>query len=555
MGGTLGNPIDEPTQQRINEKIQDVVKRFSIEFSKAYTQAVIAKAKLEIEPPTSIEDDLKLQTAPIPGHTLKSGILTKRGESVKSWKQRFFVAYNAKDNYKIDYHEGTNEQSKLKGTIFCAGYRAYEFNQDDITDHGGPGIKLVPWSYRRRTWWIKCDDEKERKDWLNVFETACYKSQAPRDEDECLADAFDITLRNLRWHYWFWGWYAQAGPEPERLGEFILDLLDRDIINAIIGGIVEGPAKAMTVDLIRKTIGTSVKAACSSAWISSSTAVRSLSATIQSSVKDLISPLLEKQKGFKQNIVDKIGGTINPFLADKGGALLKPVLNCMFKPVTSAFINGIKGWHAHMTSKISSNEFAPARFQSTLDYSDWQMDWWSGPLHSAYHVIWRMYTDDFSTVASLLVGGITPYTVYNMVMEKLKIVMHRAMFTFGSLAKSISESELASVLSHVAGLLFHDCLIMVRSVIADVLKAILDAPLQEMVLKPCKELIAPLQEMVDALPVPGLSLLFDLPTLLEDVVYSIENDSITAIVSGSVADIKSQFEVASAEIGIASINL
>ena len=482
-------------------------------------------------------------------------MLTKRGDSVKNWKARFFVAHNAKDNYKIEYHDGTSEAGKLKGTIHCAGYRAYEFSADEALEHGEKGIKIVPWSYRRRTWWIKCDDDKERKEWLGVFETACFKAVAPRDEDECIAEAFDTTLRNLRWYYWFWGYYGQAGDEAERLGEFLLDLLDRDIVDAILGGIAESPAKAMTVDLVRKTIGSSVKAACSAAWVSSGTAVRSLSASIQSSVKDLLTPLLEKQKDFKEMIVQKISGTVNPFLADKGASLLRPVLNVVFKPVTDAFVIAVKGFHAHMSAKITSNEFAAARFQSTLDYSDWQMDWWSGPIHQGYIICHRMYSDDFATIASLLVGGVTPYTVYNMVMDKLKLIVHRAVYTFGSLAKSIAEGELASVLAHVTGLLFHDVFIMVKAVISDVLAAILASPLQELVLKPCGELIAPLQETIDAIPVPGLSLLFNLGSMLEEVVYSIQDGAIEALISGSLADVKTAINVAHAEIGIAAIKV
>jgi len=311
----------------------------------------------------------------------------------------------------------------------------------------------------------------------------------------------------------------------------------------------------MTVDLVRKTIGSSVKAACGGAWVSSANAVRSLSSSIQSSVKDLLSPLLEKQKGFKETIAGKIGGTINPFLADKGAALLRPILNVMFKPVTEAFILSVKGFHTHMSGKISSNEFAAARFQSTLDYSDWQMDWWSGPIGQSYHTIHRMYSSDFAEVASLLVGGITPYTVYNMVNDKLKLIIHRAVFTFGSLAKSISESELASVLGHVTGLLFHDIMIMIKTTVFDVLKAILDAPLTELVLKPCGELIAPIQETIDSIPIPGLSLLFDLGSMLNEVVYKIEDGAVEAIISGSLRDIKTSIDVACSEIGIASVKL
>lgn len=77
MGGALGNPIDEAAQARINETIQDVIKIFSVEFSKSYTQAVIADAKDEIEPAVSILDDLKLQDAEVPSHVLKTGMLVK----------------------------------------------------------------------------------------------------------------------------------------------------------------------------------------------------------------------------------------------------------------------------------------------------------------------------------------------------------------------------------------------------------------------------------------------------------------------------------------------
>jgi len=223
--------------------------------------------------------------------------------------------------------------------------------------------------------------------------------------------------------------------------------------------------------------------------------------------------------------------------------------------VTDAFVLAVKGFHSHMSSKITSNEFAAARFQSTLDYSDWQMDWWSGPIHQGYIVVHRMYADDFATIASLLVGGITPYTVYNMVCDKLRLIVHRAVFTFGSLAKSIAEGELASVLSHVTSLLFHDALICVRSVISEVLAAILSSPLQELVLKPCGELIAPLQEAIDSIPLPGLSLLFDLGSMLEEVVYSIQDNAIEALISGSVADIKTAIDVAGVEIGVAAIKV
>jgi hypothetical protein len=77
MGGSMGNPIDEAAQARINQKIEDVVKTFGMEFSKAYTQVVINKAKAEIITTHEMVDDLKLQPAPTATAIQKQGIMVK----------------------------------------------------------------------------------------------------------------------------------------------------------------------------------------------------------------------------------------------------------------------------------------------------------------------------------------------------------------------------------------------------------------------------------------------------------------------------------------------
>lgn len=390
---------------------------------------------------------------------------------------------------------------------------------------------------------------------MGAFRTACWKSVPPHDEDECIAQAFDVALRNTRWKCWIWGWYYGAGDESERLGELILDVLDREIINNVINGIVEGPAKSITVDLIRKTVGTAVKSACASAWISSAAAVRSVSGKIQEQVKELIKPVVDKQNEFKDMIVEKISGKINPFLEEKGGALLKPVFKVIFKPIIQSFLHAAKGFHAHMKEKITNDEFAKAKFDRTLEYSDWQMDWWSGPIHDAYHVAWKMYTSDMTELLTLLSGGVTAYTVYNMVMDKLKIILHRAVFTFGNLARSNVETEYNAVLNHVMGLFYHDVVVMVKATILDILTAILDGPIQEMVVTPCQELVAPLQETIDAIPIPGLSTLLDLPSMLSDVVSDIEGSALEALVTPSIKEIKQSVTEAGLEAGISSIAL
>lgn len=549
----MGNPIDDATQARINDRIKEVLATFGTEFSKAYTQVVINNAKEELSPDDGLDSQLKLEEAPLPEHPLKTGMLIKQGGVNKNWKNRFFIAYNAKDNYKIDYHDGNDEKGKLKGSIYCAGYYAQEFNSDEVAEFGEGGIKLVPWSYRRRTWYIKCGDATQRSEWLEVFRNACWKSRPPHDENKTIAEAFDIALRNTRWKCWIWGWYYGAGTEGERLGELLLDVLDRDIINEVIGNIVEGPAKSLTVDLIRKTIGSTVSAACSSAWVSSAAAVRSVSDKIQSQVKDLMSPIIEKQNNLKEMIVGRISSTIDPFLADKGSVLFTPVIRVVFRPVLRAFVEAAKSFHKHASKLIKDGEFTGDRFRSTLNRLDWQMDWWSGPVGEAYQILYRMYTSDLNEILSVLAGG-SASMIYNMCNDRLKDILHRAVYTFSVKAGETSGADLNHVLSHVTSLLFHDAYIMVQSTLLDVLNGLLSPMITEHVINPAGALIAPLQETIDSIPIPGLSVLLDLNALLEDTVNDITGNALTAVLSGSLGEIRSSLSDASLEVGVSSIS-
>ncbi|KAJ1438851.1 hypothetical protein B484DRAFT_392067 [Ochromonadaceae sp. CCMP2298] len=551
MGGSLGSPIDDATQDKINETIQDVIKIFSVEYSKSFTQAIISQAMAGDDAPDAYSQ-MKLKESEAASTPLKTGTLIKRGDSVKNWKERTFVAYNAADNYKIDYLDGTAETGKLKGTIYCAGYRAQEFNSDDVAEHGEAGIKIVPYSSRRRTWWIKCADESLRNEWMDVFQTACYKATAPRDEDECIAIAFDTTMKKLRWHFNFWGRSYNAGGEAEQLGEFLLELLDRDIIGEIISNLADNAMKTATTSLIIKTIGSLVKGAAGSAWISSATAVRSLSASIQSTVKETLAPIKNAQEKFKGLVLQKINKLVDPLLQTTGAAVLSPILLVIVRPGIEVFVQTATGFHAHISKKIAAGEFTDDKFKSSLAQSDYQMDWRSGPLHKSYVLIDRMFSQDMATVAQLFPTGVTPHAISLMLKDKVQLLAHRAVFTFGYLVQDEME-EPPVALAKASAMLFHDCHLLLGACLAETMASLLETPMAEMVIAPAGELIAPLQDQIDALP--GLNMLLDLSALLEDTVLGVQTNAIDSLLKKSTSEIKQAFDLASAELGLAKIKL
>lgn len=59
-----------------------------------------------------------------------------------------------------------------------------------------------------------------------------------------------------------------------------------------------------------------------------------------------------------------------------------------------------------------------------------------------------------------------------------------------------------------------------------------------------------MQDLIDSIPVPGLSDLFNLPSLVEEVIGSIVEGGVTAIVEGSTSDIEAAIDGAGGEIGV-----
>ena len=99
------------------------------------------------------------------------GTLMKKGDDMLgSWKNRFFIANNKKDNFSIDYFE--SDGGKKKGSIECCGFKAVAFTAEDVASNGPHGIKILPKS-AGRTWFLKADSAASQKEWIEVIARAC----------------------------------------------------------------------------------------------------------------------------------------------------------------------------------------------------------------------------------------------------------------------------------------------------------------------------------------------------------------------------------------------
>lgn len=483
----------------------------------------------------------QLPPAPIPDYELKTGIMMKKGDINKGWKSRYFVALNEADNFRVDYYE--KEGGKKKGSINCCGFQALVYTEEDTTANGQFGVKLVPNDDRRRVWWLKCETEEEKDDWLKVLTNACNKANPPVHEDKVIAAAFRGAYRSVRWHYGYYGWYRNVLAEGEQLGALCSEIVMREVVRAALDEVPEGPAKYTTINMIRKNVDVAVMAAVVAAWNGAVAACGPIKEPLENTVRSALSPLFEQEVALKAKISATTNETVTPFLQDVGGRLCQPVLAACSVSITRGYVTSVKGFSEFMREKIKENGFAKDTCASNILWAHRYVGyWWSGPLKDTNQVCWKIYTSDLTDVITILGAGYTSYSLYSEVIESIRDLTHRALEAFHKAVIEADYQGQEAILGTILVKFVHDAKLAMKIVLNKILGGILQSPFETLVITPCLELVKPIQDMIDEIPVPGLSELFNLSSLTEEVLEKFKSDCVAAIVEGAFGKIASQIE-------------
>jgi hypothetical protein len=525
MGNLLGG-FDEAKQQRMQEIIQQVLGEFSKQFPLKYKDALIVKVKDALN---QEEETKQLEECPVPDYVLKTGSMLKRGDVRKNWKKRYFVAKNKADNYVIEYYEAEGVE-KSKGTINCCGYRVQDFNEEEVSKFGqGPhGIKLVPWDERRRFWYFVCETEDEKKEWEKIFQNACRKADPPVNKDPVIKNAFRNAYRATRYAYGYYGWWSITGTEAEVLGAFIGQVLERELLRDVYDNLPStGRSQAMSA--IGKIVDSAVISAVTAAWNGVLSAVDSVKGTIEKAASDLLNPLFEAEANLKDNIVSRVAATVNPVMEDLGARLCAPVFSRCLTHISVSYISAVRDFVSHTKDRVNRIRSNPQVLDSEYDSAQREIDYWySGPMSTANGVLWRMYTSDLASIMDCFVGGYTAYDIYSNTLDDLRTLLHNATYTFYKYASEGGDPM--DILADTLRKLIHDAKDVEAEGVKAILNSLISSTVDEKVIGPCKELVAPVNDMIP----DALKELVNIETLVEEVIGDIVDGALKAIVSGGI---------------------
>lgn len=337
------------------------------------------------------------------------------------------------------------------------------------------------------------------------------------------------------------------------MADLVLDIIDKEYLNKLTSDISDPIRRASRTEQWHASLREDVLSSADNAWVSSVTAIRSVSDMIHVQVQRLIAPIVVNVKELKKEIGEVVRTQLRDFLAEKRVQVLEPIFAVIAVPFLEGFVTASKGFHAAIKEALTKGEFSSSNNgEVNLANISWQIDSWTHPLvRAADAQVCKIYTDSAYSQATMLYAGISPFILINTAVDRIASLLRRALFTFSTLAADIVESEHAEVLNHVMGLFLHDCALLVRTTLLDVLKTMIESSVQEDVLAPCQPMLAPLQDVIDSLEEPeGLSVLLDLDTMLEEVVKEAETMTLDAIVSDFLPQIQAAIASTSTELGV-----
>ncbi len=527
--------------------MEQVLTYFVTEFALSFTGEIVKACEEEAGSSGSFreEESMELESAPVPSEPLKAGHMTKKGAIVKNWKSRWFVCYNEADNFRIDYLE--KEGGKLKGTVSACGYSASIFDEEDDKNEKTVmdkefGIKLVPYAKDRRTWYFKCDSKDDQEKWLDVLKTACWKSGPQKNKNPLIAEAFQTAYWNTRWQFGLWGSYSAWGTEDERLADLILSVLDREVLCAAVAAIDTDSdfARNAAESAIRKPIQTMVKSAVMGSWRTATAGAEAGCESAKNTIQTSIAPIIEHKQALKTKIVDSVNGVVSPILAEKAGAsFLQPILTKACSPIGKAFAKFTVDFNEKMTERLGNGEFSEEKFEHGMRDVEWGMYW---TMYKAYDIVHDMCFNELADTLTSI-PGVSISSIYYMMRDAMNKVHYDAAFTF---QKYVKESEkydtanLQSILAATMKKMVHDCKLVSKQLIVSFLRVLLDTPVLELMIKPAKALVDPIQAAIDAIPV--VSTFLNLSEMTSEVIEKIVADNLGVIVqNGFIGQMNVEF--------------
>eukprot|EP01111_Echinosteliopsis_oligospora_P016493 TRINITY_DN687_c0_g1_i1.p1 TRINITY_DN687_c0_g1~~TRINITY_DN687_c0_g1_i1.p1 ORF type:complete len:601 (+),score=172.61 TRINITY_DN687_c0_g1_i1:144-1946(+) len=536
-------------QKEVADCAQKVCKVFTVQYTKAYTLALVRLIKEEKN--KKPKPDYHLTTRPTWDKEYKSGYLVKEGGKTKNWKKRWFVV---RPNWTCDYYvdeatANSGPKAKKKGSINFCGYWVNTDPNDStigrlrkLADRMGidfsslplpkpyPPLTLELYHSRRRCYYITAANKEEFDDWVAQFRNCCWYARGLTIDEECHRRAFPVAARKTRWELGRWSWWSNSGSEEQILAEMIADELDYDIMGKVYGKLV-GPwvIRNMLRTKAQKVVDSAVMAVVKPAWSAMYKGVEALRPKIEPKIRDMVEPIFDAEKNVMDKIKDGVNGVIRPIQEEHVNPYLARIVDIVRKPMAEGFAEAFKIWEKKITEYDNKGK---GDLQASFSELDWfPRSYWE--MRDATNKAEGMY--DGLRDLQVIFTDLWPWSLCWHATSAIRKTTDNAVYTWeqclvkaGDGAGS-DKAQQEKFKQETLAKFKHDADLATHKFSAKVMKLILLPPFEALLHPAAKHIIEPI---ASAIP-DALQEFIDIKQNFEDLYNGILDDAITSVVNHS----------------------
>lgn len=461
---------------KLNERITEITGIFGTEMALATPLAVMGVIKEEKEGDVA-RTGMKLLAAEDADFVLHSGTVEKEGDPnalITSWRERFLVALNASDNFKIEYYD--HEGGKKKGEYNCCGYRCRSFNstEKDAYKHDY-GITLEPYSSDRREYHIKCMDEQSEAEWKSVFTNACRKSEPARHSNDVVAATFKIAFASTCSKAGISSPGMYAG-EAESLGSMLFDVLWNESLSALLDAIPEDTMmRDKVVSASEALVRSSIMAASSAAWMAASEVAAGAAEAVKAAASAAADPFLEAENkitiAMGKAAEKAIGKPIQTMLKNKSGGLIRILASIVCEAVPAT----IRGFDAELENYLREGKLTGADEDTmnaiSIELAKATVYQNKGPLKESWRAAYRVIPEAGKDTFLEEADSLRTYDLYCMIGDSVKTMYLDMINTF--FVKLKAGGGVAECIAKTTGEAAHDMPIVILKTITDCIVAVI----------------------------------------------------------------------------------
>lgn len=544
-----------PSLQEEGQMVKDITAKFAASFAKNYTKCYVLglarEQKLVLaKQANEAQNGPKWKLLKCPGadkapvrHT---GVLLKRSDHLKKWNPRFFVV---RGDWIIDFYENEEKykEGKVRGTINMSGYEVHDDLNNtlinrlkalaekvklDISSLPKPEefkpFTLELFHERRKSMYLEAPDEATFKKWVEMFRNARY--YAPRyniTDDKIHPSAFENALWRARWECDMWGWWWVGGGEVAMISDAISDKISWDVMGKVDAKLtMPWAARSRIRDAFSKSANGVVTSAVNPCWTGAYKAVGETRDTIRAKLREMLQPIVEKQKELEAKILEAIMSAAKPTLDEKVTPNLAPVIDVVFSTVVESFKLIIlafeKALEAGKDKLVKEEDHKWLVSHYTWIHEHNTADWKMYEMYEPLYELRRVFDD------------IPGYEIIGKARRRMTKLLRNALYTFETRHAEHPEKGWDATAAEVRGLLVDDVRMAILRTLGMLLFRVVEPMWKKLVITPGRAVVKP---MGDLIPDP-LKEFLDPDEMLTNVANGILNGACAGVFEGYASKIQ-----------------